>query len=56
MSRANRRRFSLNDVELPPNLVKGLSLPVLRDLSKQDEATFYQFFEGLDLEEVSDTL
>lgn len=52
MSRSSRRR-SINDIELPPNLLKKLSVEVLRDLNKQDDATFYQFFEGLDLDEVS---
>lgn len=48
----SRKRRSINDIQLPSALVKGLSLPVLKELSKQDEATFYQFFEGLDLEDV----
>ena len=51
--RRGSHRLSINDIDLPSNLMKGLSLPVLKELSKQDEATFYQFFEGLDLEEVS---
>lgn len=49
----SNRRFSINDIELPPNLMKGLSLEVLAELNKQDAATFYQFFEGLNLEDVS---
>ena len=50
--RSDRRR-SINDIDLPPNVVKGLSIEMLKELSAQDEATFYQFFEGLQLEEVS---
>lgn len=53
MSRSSPRRFSINDVVLPPNLMKGLSMATLKDLNKQDEATFYQYFEGLNLEDVS---
>lgn len=52
MSRSSRR-YSINDIKLPTNLMKGLSIQVLKELSKQDEATFYQFFEGLNLEDVS---
>lgn len=51
--RMSGRRFSINDIQLPPDLMKGLSLEVLRELDKQDDATFYQFFEGLKLEDVS---
>lgn len=46
------RRYSINDIKLPPTVVKGLSVQTLKEISKQDEATFYQWFEGLDLEEV----
>ena len=46
------RRSSINDIKLPPNLVKKLSIETLKDVSKQDEATFFQWFEGLELEEV----
>lgn len=51
MSSSNKR-FSINDISLPNSLMKGLSIEVLKDLNKQDEATFYQYFEGLKLEEV----
>ena len=47
------RRFSINDIELPPDLMKGLSMEVLKELNKQDDATFFQFFEGLKLDDVS---
>jgi hypothetical protein len=50
------RRFSINDVELPANLMKDLSTQVLKELNKQDEATFYEFFEGLSIEDVSKAL
>lgn len=52
MSRSSPRRFSINDVVLPSNLMKGLSMATLKDLNKQDDATFYQYFEGLNLEDV----
>ena len=47
------RRFSINDVELPTSLMKGVSTQMLKELDKQDEATFYEYFEGLSIEEVS---
>lgn len=47
------RRFSINDVELPPNLMKGVSTQMLKELNKQDEATFFEYFEGLSIEDVS---
>ena len=50
---SDNRRMSINDVMLPPNLVKGLSVQVLKELQKQSDATFFEYFEGLNLEEVS---
>lgn len=44
--------ISINDVKLPPNLVKDHSVQVLKELIKQDEATFFEYFEGLNLEDV----
>ena len=41
------RRFSINDIELPSNL---------KELNKQDDATFFQYFEGLQLEDVSSSV
>lgn len=52
MSSSNRR-FSINDIQLPTNLMKGLSIQVLKELNRQDEATFHEYFEGLGLEDVS---
>ncbi len=46
------KRYSINDIKLPPNLVKTFSPAMLKELSKQDDATFYEFFEGLKLDEV----
>ena len=45
--------MSINDVKLPSEPLKGLSVEMLKELSKQDDATFFQFFEGLNLENVS---
>lgn len=50
---SDNRRMSINDVMLPPNLVKGLSVQVLKELQRQSDATFFEYFEGLNLEEVS---
>lgn len=47
------RRRSINDIQLPPDMIKGYSLDGLKELSKQDDGSFYEFFQGLDLEEVS---
>lgn len=49
----SNRRYSINDIKIPPNLLKKLTAEVLKEISKQDEATFYEWFEGLNLEEVS---
>lgn len=47
------RRHSINDVRLPPDLIKGYTLEALKELNNQDEGSFFEFFQGLDLEEVS---
>ena len=47
------RRVSINDIHLPPDVIKGQSIEVLRELSNQDEGSFYEFFQGLKLEDVS---
>ena len=47
------RRLSINDVNLPPDVIKGYTLEGLKELSNQDEGSFYEFFQGLDLEDVS---
>lgn len=47
------RRVSINDIRLPPDVIKGYSVEGLKELSNQDEGSFYEFFQGLDLEDVS---
>ena len=42
----------LNDITLPPRLVKELDLKTLKSITDQDEVTFYEFFQGLDLPDV----
>ena len=51
-SRKSSHRMSINDVQLPPNLTKDLSLQTLKELDKQNDATFLEYFEGLNLDEV----
>lgn len=53
MSRATGKRLSINDINLDSRIVKDLSLDTLKILSNQDDGTFYEFFQGLSLEEVS---
>ena len=43
----------LGDIRLPPRLIKDLDLETLRSINGQDEATFFEFFQGLDLPDVS---
>lgn len=50
------RRLSINDINLPPDVIKGYTLEGLKELSNQDEGSFYEFFQGLDLEDVSTTI
>lgn len=45
--------MSINDIRLPPDVIKGYSVEGLKELSNQDEGSFYEFFQGLDLEDVS---
>ena len=47
------RRASINDIKLPPDAVKGLSLDVLKAINEQDDASFYEFLQGMDLGDVS---
>lgn len=47
------RHLSINDVRLPPDLIKGYTLESLKELNNQDEGSFFEFFQGLDLEDVS---
>lgn len=42
----------LNDITIPPRLVKELDLNTLKSINDQDEVTFYEFFQGLDLPDV----
>ena len=44
---------SINDVRLPPDMVKDYTVEALKELSNQDEGSFYEFFQGLNLEDVS---
>ena len=46
------RRMSINDVNLPSDLVKKQSIAALKELLQQDEATFFEYFEGLNLADV----
>ena len=47
------RRLSINDVRLPPDLIKGYTPEALKELNNQDDGSFFEFFQGLDLEDVS---
>ena len=42
----------LNDITIPPGLVKELDLNTLKSINDQDEVTFYEFFQGLNLPDV----
>ena len=46
------RRTSLNEIKLPPSVVKGLSVDKLKTLS-EEESSFYEYFETLDLNDVN---
>ena len=48
-----RPSASINDISLPPDIIKGYNMDGLRELSNQDDVAFYEFFQGLDLEDVS---
>lgn len=47
------RRLSINDIRLPPDLIKDYTVDALKELNNQDEGIFFEFFQGLDLEDVS---
>ena len=47
-----RPSASINDIHLPPDVIRGYDMNGLRELSNQDDVAFYEFFQGLDLEEV----
>jgi len=51
-SRKSSNRMSINDVQLPPDLMKDMSIQTLKELGKLNEATFFEYFEGLNLDEV----
>ena len=48
----DKRTSSISNIKLPPGLLRSLTLGKLKEIDKQDEATFYQFFEDLNLEDV----
>ena len=45
------RRFSMQDVRLPPNLLKEIDIERMGSLS-EDEGAFMEFLDSLDLEDV----
>lgn len=50
----SNRRMSLNEIRLPPNLVKGLPMNKLESLIDRDhDESFLEFFANLDLDNVS---
>ena len=42
----------LNDIAIPPGLLKGMDLNTLKSINDQNEVTFYEFFQGLNLPNV----
>lgn len=50
---AMARRLSLQNVRLPPNLLKGIEVDRMRKLN-EDEVAFTEFLDGLDLQDVSE--
>lgn len=46
-------KIRLSDIRLPPRLIKDLDLETLKSINSQDDATFFEFFQGLDLPDVS---
>lgn len=46
---------TINDIHLPPDMFKDMSVEFLKTLDCQDEATFFEFFEQLNLEDVRQT-
>ncbi len=53
-SSSDPRRMSINDVQLPSDLLKNLSRAVLKEIGKYDDPTFFEYFEGLKLNDVSE--
>jgi hypothetical protein len=51
---APNRRFSMQDVHLPPNLLKDIDIERMGSLS-EDEGAFMEFLDSLDLEGVRRT-
>ena len=43
---------SINDVKLPNDMFKDMSLEFLQTLNNQDEGTFFEFFQQLKLQDV----
>lgn len=43
---------SINEVRIPPNLIKDMSVEMLRALDGQNEGTFFEFFQELQLDDV----
>ncbi len=48
----SNRRLSLNDVKVPSSALRDLSVERLKAI-QDEESSFYEFFEGLNLEDVS---
>ena len=48
---ATNRRISLHNVRLPGNLLKDIDIERMGKLS-EDEGSFMEFLDGLDLEDV----
>ena len=51
---APNRRYSIQNVRLPPNLLKEVDIERMGSLS-EDEGAFMEFLDGLDLEDVRRT-
>ena len=48
---ASNRRISIQNVRLPPDLLKDIDMEQMGKLS-EDEGAFMEFLDGLDLEDV----
>ena len=49
LDRSKMTEVRLNDITLPQDMLKELSLETLKEINAQDEATFYEFFQGMNL-------
>ena len=56
MSSSGRRLSnSINDIHIPSDIIKGYTIEGLKELSNQDDGSFFEFFQGLDLQDVSNS-